>query len=166
MKLYEISGTYLHALGAFTDPESDFDAETVSDTLEALEGEFEQKAVNVAAFLRGMEAEADAIEAAMHQMAKRRHRLKANADWLRGYLLDQMGEMGLKEIRSPWFVIKPTKNPPAVVVDDPAALPAEFMWQPEPPPPAPDKGAIKEALSAGREVPGARLVVGTRLAIK
>jgi hypothetical protein len=166
MKLYEISDTYMQAMAAFTDPESDFDSDTVADTLEAIEGEFEQKAINVAALLRSMEAEADAIDSAMWNMAKRRQRLNAKADWLRGYVLHQMQTMGINEIRSPWFVLKPTKNPPAVVVDDPAALPAEFMRQPEPPPPAPDKGAIKEALAAGREVPGARLVTGTRLAIK
>jgi hypothetical protein len=40
------------------------------------------------------------------------------------------------------------------------------MRQPEPPPAAPDKKAIAEAIKEGREVPGAMLAQGTRLDIK
>jgi hypothetical protein len=38
--------------------------------------------------------------------------------------------------------------------------------QPEPPAPRPDKAAIKDAIKAGRDVPGARLVQSDRLEIK
>jgi hypothetical protein len=51
-------------------------------------------------------------------------------------------------------------------VFDAAQVPAEFMKQPEPPPAAPDKTAIKAALKAGTDVPGARLVRGQRLEAK
>jgi len=40
------------------------------------------------------------------------------------------------------------------------------MRQPEPPPPSPDKTAIKEAMKAGVDVPGCKLTVGKRLEIK
>jgi hypothetical protein len=39
------------------------------------------------------------------------------------------------------------------------------MRTPEEPPPAPDKTAIAKAIKEGHELPGARLVHGTRLAI-
>ena len=41
-----------------------------------------------------------------------------------------------------------------------------WMVQPEPPPPAPDKKAIASALKCGEDVPGCRLVQGTRVEIK
>ena len=60
MKLYEIATAYWQALDFLTDPEQDIPLEAVNDTIEALEGDFDQKAVNIAAFARQMELEAEA----------------------------------------------------------------------------------------------------------
>jgi hypothetical protein len=57
-------------------------------------------------------------------------------------------------------------NPAAVVVDDAAVIPAEFMRQPAPPPAEPDRRAIADAIKAGREVPGAHLEKSQRVQIK
>ena len=46
-----------------------------------------------------------------------------------------------------------------------AQLPGEYLRRPEPPPPAPDKVAIKIAIKAGVEVPGAKLSYSKRLEI-
>ena len=56
LKLYEIERHYLEALDLFTDPDTEIPAEVVADTLEAIEGEFEVKAIRVAGFARQMEA--------------------------------------------------------------------------------------------------------------
>ena len=65
LKLYEIEQNYLAALDIFTDPENEIMPEVAADTLEAIEGEFELKAVRVAAFAKQMEAEAYAIKTAI-----------------------------------------------------------------------------------------------------
>lgn len=68
-----------------------------------------------------------------------------------------------------WPAANDAPPPPAqaaVDVFEPALLPAQFMRQPEPPLPAPDKTAIKDALKAGQDVPGARLATTNRLEIK
>lgn len=164
MKLYEIEQNYLEALDVFTDPDADIPPEAVADTLEAITGEFEQKAVNVAAFARQMEAEAEAIKQAEEKMAKRRKALENRARWLRDYLKTAMEVMGMKKIPSPWFVLSIQKNPPAVDVFDPEAIPAEFrevVTEIKI-----NRTAIKEAISAGREIPGAKLMNGTRLSIR
>jgi hypothetical protein len=166
LKLYEIEQNYLAALDLFTDPDQEIPPEVVADTLEAIEGEFEIKAVRVAAFAKQMEAEAEAIKEAADRMEKRRRSLEARARWLKDYVKIGLEAMGRKKLDCPWFVLSVANNPPAVVIFDENAIPAEFMRVPEPPPPAPDKTAIKAALAAGREVPGARLVNGTRLAIR
>jgi Siphovirus Gp157 len=164
LKLYEIERNYLEALDVFTDPDNEIDPRTVTDTLEAIEGEFEQKAVNVAAFLRQMEAEAEAIKQAEEKMARRRKALENRAHWLRDYLKIGMEVVGMKKIPSPWFVLSIQKNPPAVDVFDPAAIPAEF--QEAVTEIKINRTAIKEAIGAGREVPGARITNGTRLSIR
>lgn len=166
LKLYEIQNNYLVALDLFTDPDVDIPPEAVADTLEAITGEFEQKAVNVAAFARQMEAEAEAIKAAEERMDRRRKALENRARWLRDYVKIGMEVVGVKKVSSPWFVLAIQNNPAAVEITDPAAVPGEFMRQPEPPPPAPDKTAIKAAWASGQPVPGTRLVTGTRLAIR
>ena len=72
----------------------------------------------------------------------------------------------VSKIDCPHFALSIKSNPPSVEIFEPGLIPAEFMRQPEPPPAAPDKTAIKEAIKAGREVPGAMLAQGTRLDIR
>ncbi len=76
LSLYQLSGNYLQALDFLTDPELAIPIETVNDTLESLAGELEDKAVNVAKFIRNMEATTEAIKAAEVEMAKRRKALE------------------------------------------------------------------------------------------
>jgi len=79
-----------------------------------------------------------------------------------------MERAGFEKIECPLFKLSIRKNPPSVEILDQLSLPPEFMRTPEPKPPvpAPDKAAIKAALQAGKDVPGARLAQGTRLEVK
>jgi hypothetical protein len=164
MKLYDIERSYLEALEIFTDPEADLPAEVVAGTLEALEGEFEQKAIAVAAFAQQMEEEAKAIKAAEDRMARRRKILEGRARGLREAVKSGMETLGMKRVASPWFVLSVAKNPPAVVIDDEAKLPAQFKSYETIV--HIDKAAIRDAIAAGREIAGARMVNGTRLAVR
>jgi len=164
LTLYELAAEYRQA--ALTLADLDLDEQTVADTLEGLSGDLEVKATNVAMFARNLEATAAQIKEAEAAMATRRKAIEHRADGLRRYLLVCMQQTGVTKIDSVHFRIAVRDNPPAVDVFDSEQLPAEFMRQPEPPPPAPDKTAIKEALKAGRDVPGARLTQGQRLEVK
>lgn len=160
--LYVISQEYSRASAILAD--LDLDPQTVADTLEGLAGDFETKATAVAMFSRNLEATAAQIKEAEGQMAARRKAMEARADGLRRYLLACMQQTGIQKIESPHFRMSVRDNPAAVDVFDQAQIPAEFMRQPEPP--TPDKTAIKEALKAGHDVPGARLTQSQRLEIK
>ena len=164
MKLYEITRSYLEALDIFTDPDEEIPASVVVDTLEAIEGEFEIKAVNVAAFARQMEAEAEAIKTEVERMEKRRKALEARARWLKDYVKIGMETIGYKKLESPWFVLAVQKNPAAVDVFDESRIPDEYKRQIIEY--RIDKTAIKEAIGKGLDIPGARLTNGTRLAIR
>lgn len=164
LSLYQLSGNYLEALEFLTDPEADLPAEVINDTLEALGGELEDKAINVAKFLRNMEAAAEAIKAAEADMAKRRKTLENRAKWLKDYLKGNMEDCGISKIECPYFKIAIQKNPAAVNIMDESAIPGQFKeqvitWKI-------DKTAIKDAIKAGGTVPGAELSSGTRLAIR
>lgn len=139
--------------------------EAVADTLESLSGDLEQKAQNVALFARNLEATAAAIKQAEGDMARRRKALENRVAHLKDYMLAQMMVAGIKKIEGPYLRIGIRDNPEAVEVFDAAQIPAEFMRQPEPPPAAPDKTAIKAAIKAGKEVAGCKLTRSQRLDI-
>jgi len=162
LSLYSIADEYMQAVSTLSD--LDLPDEVVADTLESLQYPLEQKATNVAMFVRNLEATADAIREAESEMAKRRKALETRAANVREYLKANMIRAGISKIECPLFKLAIRDNPPSVVID--GDVPAEFMRQPEPPPPAPDKKAIAESLKAGQHVPGAHIARTQRLEIK
>ena len=162
--LYQLADLYVQDLQRLAD--LDLDEQTVADTLESLSGDLEVKATNVAAFARNLEATAEAINGAEAQMAARRKAIEKRAERLKAYLKMNMERTGILKIESPQFCISVKKNPPAVHVEAPELVPAEFLKTPPPPPPVADKKAIADALKAGQDVPGCRLEQGTRIEIK
>ena len=162
--LYELAAEYRADAEKLAD--MDLDEQTLADTLEGLSGELEVKAQNVIMFTRNLEATAAAIKEAEAQMAARRKALENRAAGLRRYVLENMQFAGIQKIECPFFKLSIRDNPAAVDIYEPGLIPAQYMKQPEPPPPAPDKTAIKAAITAGTEVPGAKLTKGTRLEIK
>lgn len=162
--LYVLAQEYRAAADKLADLE--LDAQTVKDTLDGMSGELEVKASATAAVIRNMESLAASIKDAEKTMADRRKALESRASSLSAYLLANMAHAGIQSVETPHFSIKIKTNPPAVDVYDEKMLPAEFMRQAAPPPPAPDKTAIKAALQKGVDVQGARLVQGSRVEIK
>lgn len=142
------------------------DAQTVMDTLESLDGELNEKAVAIAQFSRNIDATAQAVRDAGKAMLERAARLEKRAESIRQYMLFQLQHAQVSKIECPWFTIAIKRNPPAVIIDDEKALPAEYLTQPEPPAPRPDKTKIKDAIKAGTDVPGARLVQTDRLDVR
>ncbi len=162
--LYELAHDYRNAADKLAD--LDLDPQTIEDTLESLSGDLEVKATNTAMLIRNLEASAAAIGDAEAQMAARRIALQNRAKRIKDYVLANMMVAGIQKIECPHFRLAVRDNPAAVEVYEPGLIPASFMRQPDPPPPAVDKTAIKEALKAGQDVPGCKLTVGKRLEIK
>jgi len=161
--LYQIAAEYRAAADKIA--EYGLDAQTISDTLEGLAGDVEEKAIAVASVIRNKESERDAVRAAVVGMVERAKALDASADRLREYLLNNLEACNIKRIACPLFAIAIKANPPRVMIDDASLLPPSLLTTPPPPPPQPDKMAIKAALKDG-PVPGARLENSTRLEIK
>ena len=162
--LYDIAAEYRQAADKLAD--LDLDEQTIADTLEGMSGALEVKVQNVVMYARNLEATATAIKEAETTMAARRKAIEHRAAGLRRYALSAMQVAGVQSIECPYFKLSVRKSPPSVEVFDAAQIPAQFMRTPEPPPPAPDKKAITEAIKDGQEVPGARLVSGERLEVR
>lgn len=162
--LYELAAQYKTDLERLSD--LDLPEETVRDTLEGMTGDLETKARNVAAFIRNLETTAEAIKQAEADMAKRRKAIEARTERLKTYTLEAMTANGIDRIDSPYFALTVAKNPPSVDIYDIKQVPEQFMRQPEPPPPSPDKKTIMAKLKNGEEIAGCRLSQGIRLQIK
>lgn len=183
LRLYELSDNYLSALDYLTDPEADIPMEAVTDTLEAFELDLTEKATNVAAFARNLEATAKAIKEAEQAMARRRRALENRSQWIKDYLKHNMEATGITKIESPWFVLAIRKNPQSVEVSDEASLPddtvtvtlemgraaynqvKEHLNGHRVTGTRVDKAGLKTRLKAEEAIDGARLVQGTRLQI-
>ncbi len=164
LTLYEINQDYMQALDMFTDPETDIPLEAAIDTLDGIEGQLQDKAVNVAKFMQNLDATAKAIKEAEQKMAKRRKAIENRAQWFKDYLKNNMQASGITKIESPWFNLAIQKNPEAVEITNEELLPDDFKT--EVVTIKIDKAAIKQVIKDGVSVPGAVLIQGTRLSIR
>lgn len=167
LTLFEIAQEYRHITDVLMD--SGVDEQTLTDTLEGEAWPLELKAQNYAFVVRNLEATAAAIKEAEAAMKKRRELLEKRSAYLKERLKTGMEIAGVSKLDCPHFAITIKKNPPAIDIWDEKQIPEKFMRTPEPPPPpasVPDKAAIKEAIDAGEDVPGAKKVQGTRIEIK
>lgn len=164
LSLYVLANDYQAAAQKLAD--LDMPAEVVADTLEGLAGTVEEKSINVAMFIRNLESSAEQMKAAEGEIAKRRKAVENRAASVRRYLFDNMVRCSITKIESPYFNLAIRDNPESVIIDNVDELPKEVLTQPETPPPAPDKKAIKDAIKAGINVPGAHLERSQRLEIK
>ncbi len=163
LKLFELSAQYksLEAL-AETD---DLAPEFIADTLDALTGQFEDKAVAVAKFILSLEAAAEDIEAAAEAMHQRAARIEKRAESIRQYLLLNLQVVDAKRIETSELVIRRQLNPVAVRITDEHAVPADYWRQLPAPLPVIDKKLIKDSIQNGIEVPGAYLEAGEHVRI-
>src|SRR5690606_32954751 len=111
-------------------------------------------------------ADIPTIDAEIKRLQELKKSRQTKAKALRKYILDNMLACDINSIDAPLFSIKVAKNPPAVEIFDERQIPADYMSDPPPPAPVPDKKLIAQAIKDGHEVPGAKLAQGFRLAVK
>lgn len=166
--LYHLAGEYRLLAERLAD--MDLDAQTVADTIEAsgLTDALQEKAQGVELVARAAEVHCPAIDAEIARLQALKARRQKIAQGLRDYVRHNMETAGIERITCPLFTLALKKNPPAVDVLDEKQIPPEFWTTPAPKPPEPriDKTAIKNAIKAGADVPGARLVQATRLEVQ
>lgn len=152
-KLYELSAAYAELIAR-----DDLDEQALCDTLDSLDGAIEVKAQNSIAVLMEMEDYIDACKKREAQFAQRRKTAENRLKWLKDYWRDNMVAMGKDKIQTDLGPIALRNNPKSVEITDQSQIPSDFikvkMEQ------TIDKIAIKQAIEAGQDVPGAVLVQG------
>lgn len=159
MKLYELTG-------ALADLSSmDMDDEAVKNTLECVQGDFNDKAVAIIKLSENLSADTSAIDAEIERLKARKQVILNKQEGLRDYLLHNMEAAGITKIECPLFTASLRKGVESVEIENESLLPDEFVSVEVVT--KPDKKSIKQAIQSGKEVPGASMKRGaTTIVIK
>jgi len=163
MRLFEIVDGVQHILELSVSRETGEISEEGLAALSALEMDLAEKLVNTALYLKGVEAERDAVAKAAKELADRAKIHTRQADRLRKYLSDNMERVGHEGLSDPRVKLS-WRTSTAVVCDEDARffLPVELLAVKT----SPDKKAIGDLLKAGTEVAGCRLETRKNLQVK
>ena len=163
MRLFEIVDGVQHILELSVSRETGEISEEGLAALSALEMDLAEKLVNTALYLKGVEAERDAVAKAAKELADRAKIHTRQADRLRKYLSDNMERVGHEGLSDPRVKLS-WRTSTAVVCDEDARffLPVELLAVKT----SPDKKAIGELLKSGTEVEGCRLETRKNLQVK
>ncbi len=94
------------------------------------------------------------VDDAMSRLRERKERYEKRIGMRRAAILAAMASGEIKNLETPAGTLTRKAVPPSPVYYDESMIPSEF-WKPSDP--RLDKAAVKEALKAGREVPGAMM---------
>ncbi len=165
--LYELTGQYMDLLNAIESGE--IPEEAISDTLEALGGELDEKIDGCACIVKQLDSEASAIKAEKSALAERQSIKEHQRDRLKDYIRQAMQLAGKKKIETARNCVSIRKaQPKAVITDLDALRRCKSVWKPYDYKEANvDKTKLKASLQAGEQFSGAELRGGTpRLTIK
>lgn len=164
MRLYEIANEYQLLLDQSINPETGEVNETALACLENIVDNVKNKSIAVASYIKNIEADEIAIDAAISRMQDRKNQITKKVESLITYLQTNMERCGINEISCPYFVIKLKKCPVSVDVIDEASIPDDYKKKKEVI--SIDKLKIKEELNNGVVIPGVTLKQNMRLDIR
>ena len=168
MKLYEISDQY----AALMDMADDIPADALADTLESIQADFDEKAINVALVIQNLKSDENQLKEEIDRLTAKIKAIKARQDRLREYLLANMQAVKKMAIKSPLISITLKRTP--AKIDKSEDWESQFVnWAQENDrddllffyDPEPDTKAIMKALDNGEDIP-AKLVSGETVMIK
>lgn len=163
-KMYELEGEFLELFAMIDDEEIDEDM--LLDTLEAIDGEIEIKAENMAKMMKHIDGEASAIGDEIKRLQARKKALENRSNWLKRSIEQAMRITGKMKFKTALFSFGIQNNPKSVKISDEIDLsivPQEFLVFSEP---TIDKKKLKESIEAGNEYEWAELIQTDGLRIR
>ena len=156
MKLYELAENYQEVATMMDQVEiGSEDWQTIQDTLEAINGEFDVKIQNICALVKEYKYNVEMVKAEKKRLDEVAKGYENKATWLECYLQEQLEKTGNLKSTMLYGPHKMTfRKSVSTEVTDMNALPIEYIKTKV----EADKTAIKKALQEGVAVAGARLV--------
>jgi hypothetical protein len=162
LSIYTIATEYQKKFNELYD--KGFDIQTIADTLESLDltEEFEEKALNLGAFIKNLELEVEAIKTARLNLEAREQVFNNKIGYFKNYLLYAMQAFNKNKLKGVEFNISLCKTSGKVEIAPGAQVPEEFCIIKK----IGDKTKLKEALKAGVTIEGVTLVKEPSIRIK
>ena len=136
--------------------ESEDMAQAVADTMEGIEGEFEDKALSLMAVMENIGGDIPAIDEMIVRLTARKKTIQSKQESMKNYLRMNMESSGINKITCPLFTITLAKGRDIVQVDDLGKIPAEYLNIKTSM--TPMKKEILAALKEGEEIDGVSLI--------
>lgn len=153
-QLYKIKNNYVNALDNLS-MEDQIDYQSINDTLEAIQDEFKEKAVNLASYIKNIDLDLNKINEYEKSISKRKKELESKKEGLIKYLKQNMLESEIKNIESAEFKISLRKSPSAIQVYNESIIPEDYFRVEENK--VLDKKKMKQAISEGAKIDGVHL---------
>lgn len=151
-KLYEIANDYAKLM------DSDFDAESIADTLEGMEGELTDKIEQLLSICKNETAYAERLKEEAKAFNERASAINNKVDNIKSYIASSLEVMGKKSIRAGLHQVTVRAPLEFVEITDAKSLPPEYVEYDTVI--KADKMAIKHQLKGGHAIPGASLKTG------
>lgn len=150
MNLYELGSAYQNVKNMVDDlPEDVF-----LDTLSAIEEPLNDKAENIARFIKNLEAEADVYRKESQKMTEKATARTNKAKRMKMYLQESLELAGLDKVKGDLFTVSIQNNPQSVEVLDESKIPKDyFVEQPS----KLKKNLLLASLKQGEEIAGVEL---------
>jgi hypothetical protein len=161
MTLYELNEKYQQLLDMVES--GDVDPQTLTDTMEAVEGEIEDKLEGYACIIKQMEADVAGLKTEEDRISSRRKSLESNIKRMKECMQLVMVRTGKPKVKTKLFNLNIQKNPAAAEILDIDNVPGDFWTIPAP---TVNKSAVRDYLKENGDQEWARLVQTESLRIK
>lgn len=154
MRLYELTEQYEILMDMLCDEETD--EQIIKDTLEAIDGEIEDKADNYAKIIRQMQVYVETLKSEEERLYTRRKSLENRSQRLKEVLQANLEFIGKTKFKTALFSFTIAANggkQPLTITENIEDIPGKYLI---PQPPIPNKEAIRQLLES-KEVEWARL---------
>lgn len=125
IKLYEIKNEYLEALDSLNNM-AEIDQAIIEDSMMVINQSLEEKIKNIAAYIKNLEAEAEAMKQYENNMNKKRKAVENKIQSIKNYIKVNMIACGITKIDSPEFNILIKRCKPSPLITDESKIPKEF----------------------------------------
>lgn len=127
--LYELTGNILEFQTMIE--ENELPPDVIADTMESLEGEFDEKLESYCKVIKNLESDMNGLDSEIKRLTERKKSYKQNIDNMKSAMFEAMKAAGIPKVKGQIFTVAIQKNggkiPVILDVQDTSELPDEFV---------------------------------------
>ena len=140
LSLYDLTGNFLALQEMMMDP--DIDPEMIQDTIDAMDGDYEEKLENYGKVITNLSVLAAGIDEEEKRLKARKKTINNQIDRLKKNIKESMIALGKKKVKTELYSYSIRDGVSSVVIDDADKIPSKFRT------PQPDMDGIKRLLKS------------------